>query len=77
MFIGTVVTSVESSSTPQGHEAILFSATEFNNKFGRFFNPSKDFVGVMNADGNADNFYIDCVTYYGNSGNLCVGVQGG
>lgn len=76
MFVGSVVTTVDSSSTSSGHEARLFTESEFKARFGRAFDSSKDYVGVMNADGSAVNAYLDSATYY-NSGNIWVGVPGG
>lgn len=75
MFIGSVVSTVESSSTSSGHEAILFSKEEFTANFGRAFNASKDYVGVMNADGVAAGAYLDSATHFA-SGNIWVGVPG-
>lgn len=75
MFIGTVVSTVESSSTASGHEAKLFTKEEFKANFGRYFNASKDYVGVMNADGSAAGTYLDSVTHFA-SGNIWVGVPG-
>lgn len=76
VFVGTVVSTVGSSSTASGHEAKLFSGSEFKANFGRAFSASKDYVGVMNADGAAANVYLDSATYFA-SGNIWVGVPGG
>lgn len=76
MFVGTVVSTVDSSSTASGHEARLFTEEEFKANFGRAFSASKDYIGVMNADGAAANTYLDSVTYFA-SGNIWVGVPGG
>lgn len=76
IFIGTVVSKVESSSTASGHEARLFTVEEFTDRFGRAFSASKDYVGVMNGDGNAMNTYLNSATHFG-SGNIWVGVHGG
>lgn len=75
MFVGTVVSTVDSSSTTSGHEARLFTESEFKANFGRAFNALKDYVGVMNADGAAANTYLDSVTHFA-SGNIWVGVPG-
>ena len=37
----------------------------------------KDYVGVMNGDGDAVNGYIVSATYWGHSGNIWVGVVNG
>ena len=76
IFVGSVVTTVDSSSTPSGHEVRLFTEEEFTAKFGRPFSASSDYVGVMNADGSAVNTYLDSATYYA-SGNIWAGVPGG
>lgn len=76
IFVGTVVSTVESSSTASGHEARLFTESEFKANFGRAFSASKDYVGVMNADGAAAGTYLDSVTYFSSSGNIWVGVPG-
>ena len=76
MFVGTVVSTVGSSSTASGHEARLFTRNEFTANFGRPFDPSKDCIVAMNADGAAANAYLDSVTYFTASGNLWVGVPG-
>lgn len=76
MFVGTVVSTVNSSSTASGHEARLFTKEEFKANFGRPFDASKDYIGVMNADGSAANTYLNSVTYFGGSGNIWVGVPG-
>ena len=72
MFVGTVVSTVQSSST---HEARLFTRDEFVANFGREFSASKDYVGVMNADGSATESYVSSATRY-NNGNIWVGVPG-
>ena len=76
IFVGTVVSTVESSSTASGHEARLFTRDEFVANFGREFSASKDYVGVMNADSGAAYTYLDSVTYFTSSGNIWVGVPG-
>jgi hypothetical protein len=76
MFVGTVVSTIESSSTSSGHEAKLFTEEEFTERFGRAFNVSKDYVGVMNADDAATGAYLDSATRFF-SGNIWVGVPGG
>lgn len=76
IFVGTVVSTVGSSSTASGHEARLFTKSEFKAMFGRAFDMSKDYIGVMNADGSASNTYLDSVTYF-TSGNIWAGVPGG
>lgn len=75
MFVGSVVSTVDSSSTASGHEARLFTEEEFKANFGRAFNASKDYVAAMNADGAAANTYLDSVTHFA-SGNIWVGVPG-
>ena len=75
MFVGTVVSTVDSSSTASGHEARLFTKDEFVARFGRAFNALKDYVGVMNADGAAAGAYIESATRFA-SGNIWVGVPG-
>ena len=76
MFVGTVVSTVGSSSTASGHEARLFTGDEFAEMFGRRFDMTKDYIGVMNADGTAANAYLDSVTHFSASGNIWVGVPG-
>ena len=49
MFVGSVVSTVDSSSASSGHEARLFTEEEFTEKFGRSFDSSKDYIGVMNG----------------------------
>lgn len=75
VFVGSVVSTVESSPTASGHEARLFTENEFIANFGRAFNALKDYVGVMNADGVASNTYVNSATYF-SSGNIWVGVPG-
>lgn len=75
VFVGTVVSTVVSSSTASGHEAMLFSKEEFTDRFGRPFSASSDYVGVMNADGAAANAYLGSATHFA-SGNIWVGVSG-
>lgn len=77
MFVGTIVSTVDTSSTASGHEARLFTKEEFTAKFGRAFDQSKDYIGVMNADGTSVSAYLDSVTYFSASGNIWVGVPGG
>lgn len=76
MFVGSVVSTVDSSSTASGHEARLFREEEFTEKFGRSFDSSKDYIGVMNGDGRAANAYLDSATYFPATGNIWVGVPG-
>ena len=76
MFVGTVVSTVGSSTAASGHEAILFTGEDFAARFGRSFDQSKDYIGVMNADSAAAYAYLDSVTYF-TSGNIWVGVPGG
>ena len=76
MFVGSAVSTVDSSSTASGHEARLFTKEEFTEKFGRSFSSSKDYIGVMNADGRAANAYLDSATYFPATGNIWVGVPG-
>lgn len=76
MFVGSVVSTVDTSSTASGHEARLFTKEEFTANFGRPFDQSKDYVGVMNADGAATGAYLDSATRFA-SGNIWVGVPGG
>lgn len=76
VFVGSVVSTVESSSTASGHEARLFTEEEFTAKFGRPFSASSDYVGAMNADGAASSTYVNSATYF-SSGNIWVGVPGG
>ena len=76
MFVGSVVSTVDSSSAASGHEARLFTEEEFTEKFGRSFDSSKDYIGVMNGDGRAANAYLDSTTYFPATGNIWVGVSG-
>lgn len=76
VFVGSVVTTVGSSYTASGHEAMLFTAEDFAARFGRRFDKTKDYIGVMNADSGAEYVYLDSVTYF-TSGNIWVGVPGG
>lgn len=69
MFVGSVVSTVDSSSAASGHEARLFTEEEFTEKFGRSFDSSKDYIGVMNGDGRAANAYLDSATYFPATGN--------
>ena len=78
VFVGSVVSTVQNSTTVgASQEAFVFSYSDFISTFGRAFDPSKDYVGVMNGDGDADNYYLTSVTYWGHSGNLWVGVPDG
>lgn len=77
LFFGSVVTTVGSSYTASGHEARLFTGDEFAAMFGRRFDMTKDYIGVMNGDGRAVNAYLDSVTHFSSSGNIWVGVPGG
>lgn len=76
MFVGTVISTVAESSAASGHEAMLFTAEDFAERFGRRFDKTKDYIGVMNADSGAEYVYLDSVTYF-TSGNIWVGVPGG
>lgn len=76
MFVGTVISTVADSSTASGHEAMLFTAEDFAARFGRRFDKTKDYIGVMNADSEAEYVYLNSVTYF-TSGNIWVGVPGG
>ena len=76
MFVGTVISTISDSSTASGHEAMLFTAKDFAARFGRRFDNTKDYIGVMNADSGAEDAYLDSVTYF-TSGNIWVGVPGG
>ena len=76
MFVGTVISTVADSSTASGHEAMLFTAEDFTARFGRRFDKTKDYVGVMNADSGAGYLYLNSATYF-TSGNIWVGVPGG
>lgn len=76
VFVGSVITTVDSSSSASGHEAKLFTKDEFAEMFGRRFDMAKDYIGVMNGDGSASYTYLDSVTYF-SSGNIWVGVPGG
>ena len=76
IFVGTIVSTVsETDYAPSGHEALLFTESDFTANFGRPFDPSKDYVGVMNADGTAFNGYVESAAYF-SSGNIWVGVPG-
>lgn len=75
VFVGSVVTTVESSISPSEHEAILFSQEGFKAKFGRYFDWEKDFVGVMNTTGYASGPYVDSAALV-TKGNISVGVPG-
>lgn len=75
MFVGTVVSKVDTSSTASGNEAILFTKKDFKEKFGREFSPSTDYVGVMNGDGASARAYLHSATFFA-SGNIWVGVPG-
>ena len=76
VFVGTVVSTVDSSSTPSGHEARLFTKEEFKANFGRYFDNSADYIAAMNADGAASISYFHSVTYFPASGNIWVGTPG-
>ena len=69
------MSTVESSSTASGHKVMLFSKGEFVANFGHPFHTGKDYVGVMNADGAAENTYISSATHFANE-NIWVGVPG-
>lgn len=77
IFVGTVITTVESSPSASGHEARLFTEDEFVVNFGRRFDMTKDYIGIMNGDSAAANTYLDSVTHFSSSGNIWVGVPGG
>lgn len=76
LFVGSVVSTIDTSHAPSGYEAMLFEKEDFKSRFGRYFNQSTDFVGVMNSDGAASNTYLESTTYYA-SGNIWVGIPGG
>lgn len=76
IFVGTVISTVANSTMASGHEAVLFTGGDFAARFGRRFDKTKDYVGVMNADSGASYTYLDSATYF-TSGNIWVGVPGG
>lgn len=54
-----VFTGSKSFGPISGTSVLLFSAAEFEETFGRTYNNSKDFVGVMNGDGASSNCHVD------------------
>ena len=51
-----------------GSSVILFTPSEFRETFGRSFNNSKDFVGVMNGDSISSGAHIDGAQWSMNNG---------
>lgn len=45
---------------------LLFTASEFSQLFGRGFNANKDFIGVMNGDGNTSAYHAEGSVYMSN-----------
>ena len=74
---GSVVATVGSSCTASGHGAGPFAGDEFAEMLGRRLDMAEDHVGVVNADGSAENPYPGSVTRFPSSGNVWVGVPGG
>ncbi len=59
LFVGTKIVTV-----PTGENAArLWTQAEFATAFGRQFDPARDFVGVMNADGSASGAHVHGCTY--------------
>lgn len=76
IFVGTVVSTIcDTQYALSDHEARLFTKEEFTANFGRPFDPSKDYVGAMNADGAAFNGFVESATYFSSEG-IWVGVPG-
>ena len=53
--------------TGNGTSSALWTTAQFTSAFGRAFDAGKDFVGVMNADGNANSAHVEGATYYNGS----------
>lgn len=61
LYVGTKVISVSGNNA-----ARLWTSAEFKSAFGRTFNAATDFVGAMNADGNATSAHVEGVTFVSN-----------
>lgn len=63
-----VFTGSKSFGPISGTSVLLFSAAEFEETFGRTYNNSKDFVGVMNGDGASSNCHVDGAQWFSGTG---------
>lgn len=70
MFFGSTVVNAKSG------EALLWSPSQFASAFGRQFDKTRDYVGVMNADSGVNGGYGVSIATYWNSGNIWVGGSG-
>lgn len=61
--VGTKVVRVSTGE----NAARLWTQAEFATAFGRQFDPARDFVGVMNADGSASGAHVQGCTFEGGS----------
>ena len=66
--IGSKIVTVTSGD----NSARVWTPSEFQNAFGHAFNPAVDFVGAMNADGNANSLHVEGFTYLPNQGLFVV-----
>lgn len=67
IYFGTMVLTVSSNDAIR-----MLSASEFSSKFGRAFDGGRDFAGVMNADGKANNAHVDGATWIDGDGLYAV-----
>lgn len=70
LFFGSKVVSADAG------EARLWTPSEFESAFGRKFDFTRDYVGVMNADARVNGGYGVSVATYWSSGNIWVGGDG-
>lgn len=70
LFFGSKVVSADAG------EARLWTPSEFESAFGRQFDKTRDYVGVMNADAGVNGRYGVSVATYWSSGNIWVGGSG-
>lgn len=70
LFFGSKVVSADAG------EARLWTPSEFESAFGRKFDFTRDYVGVMNADAGVNGGYGVSVATYWSSGNIWVGGSG-
>lgn len=70
LFFGSKVVSANAG------EARLWTPSEFESAFGRKFDFTRDYVGVMNADASVNGGYGVSVATYWSSGNIWVGGSG-
>ena len=73
IYFGSKVVTYEATSDK---EALLFSDADFKSKFGRSFDMTKDYVGVMNGEAPVQTPDSMHVNYYSGSKDLWVKVPG-